>query len=69
MRTFLQRARGPAIIPFIEGDGIGIDVTPAMQRVVDAAVATAYGGGAPHPLDGGLRGREGQPALWPVVPG
>src|SRR5580693_6242477 len=25
------------IIPFIEGDGIGIDVTPAMQRVVDAA--------------------------------
>ena len=31
------------IIPFIEGDGIGIDVTPAMQRVVDAAVAKAYG--------------------------
>jgi isocitrate dehydrogenase len=30
------------IIPFIEGDGIGIDVTPAMQRVVDAAVAKAY---------------------------
>src|SRR5579862_6323368 len=32
------------IIPFIEGDGIGIDVTPAMQRVVDAAVARAYHG-------------------------
>ena len=31
------------IIPFIEGDGIGIDVTPAMQRVVDAAVFKAYG--------------------------
>ncbi len=31
------------IIPFIEGDGIGIDVTPAMLRVVDAAVAKAYG--------------------------
>ena len=31
------------IIPFIEGDGIGVDVTPAMQRVVDAAVARAYG--------------------------
>jgi len=30
------------IIPFIEGDGIGIDVTPAMRRVVDAAVAAAY---------------------------
>src|SRR6516162_8322064 len=32
------------IIPFIEGDGIGIDVTPAMRRVVDAAVAQAYRG-------------------------
>jgi isocitrate dehydrogenase len=32
------------IIPFIEGDGIGIDVTPAMRRVVDAAVHKAYGG-------------------------
>ena len=32
------------IIPFIEGDGIGIDVTPAMLRVVDAAVQKAYGG-------------------------
>jgi isocitrate dehydrogenase len=32
------------IIPYIEGDGIGVDVTPAMLRVVDAAVAKAYGG-------------------------
>jgi len=32
------------IIPFIEGDGIGVDITPPMQRVVDAAVAKAYGG-------------------------
>lgn len=31
------------IIPFIEGDGIGIDIAPAMRRVVDAAVADAYG--------------------------
>lgn len=31
------------IIPFIEGDGIGVDVTPAMLRVVDAAVEKAYG--------------------------
>ncbi|MCW9699907.1 NADP-dependent isocitrate dehydrogenase [Avibacterium sp. 20-129] len=30
------------IIPFIEGDGIGVDVTPAMQRVIDAAVEKAY---------------------------
>jgi isocitrate dehydrogenase len=32
------------IIPFVEGDGIGVDITPAMRRVVDAAVAKAYGG-------------------------
>ena len=31
------------IIPFIEGDGIGIDVTPAMRLTVDAAVKKAYG--------------------------
>ena len=31
------------IIPFIEGDGIGVDITPPMMRVVDAAVAKAYG--------------------------
>jgi len=32
------------IVPFIEGDGIGRDVTPAMRAVTDAAVAKAYGG-------------------------
>jgi len=32
------------IIPFIEGDGIGVDITPVMQKVVDAAVAKAYKG-------------------------
>ena len=32
------------IIPFIEGDGIGVDITPVMIRVIDAAVAKAYGG-------------------------
>ncbi len=32
------------IIPFIEGDGTGLDITPVMLRVVDAAVAKAYGG-------------------------
>ena len=32
------------IIPFIEGDGIGVDITPVMQAVVDAAVRKAYGG-------------------------
>ena len=32
------------IIPYIEGDGIGIDITPVMIKVVDAAVERAYGG-------------------------
>ena len=32
------------IIPFIEGDGVGRDTTPVMIKVVDAAVAKAYGG-------------------------
>lgn len=32
------------IIPFIEGDGIGVDITPVMRNVVDAAVEKAYGG-------------------------
>ncbi|WP_460122879.1 NADP-dependent isocitrate dehydrogenase [Pseudomonas sp. S2_C03] len=32
------------IIPFIEGDGIGVDVSPVMIKVVDAAVEKAYGG-------------------------
>ncbi len=31
------------IVPFIEGDGIGVDVTPAMMHVVNAAVKKAYG--------------------------
>jgi len=32
------------IIPYIEGDGTGRDITPVMLKVVDAAVAKAYGG-------------------------
>jgi len=31
------------IIPFIEGDGTGVDITPVMRKVVDAAVNAAYG--------------------------
>jgi isocitrate dehydrogenase len=33
------------IIPYIEGDGIGVDISPVMIDVVDAAVEKAYGGG------------------------
>ena len=32
------------IIPFIEGDGTGVDITPVMIKVVDAAVEKCYGG-------------------------
>ena len=32
------------IIPFIRGDGTGVDIWPATQLVLDAAVAKAYGG-------------------------
>ncbi len=32
------------IIPYIEGDGIGVDITPVMKKVVDAAVEKAYEG-------------------------
>ena len=32
------------IIPFIEGDGIGADITPVMRKTIDAAVEKAYGG-------------------------
>ncbi len=32
------------VIPFIEGDGTGIDITPVMRRVVDSAVEKAYDG-------------------------
>jgi len=32
------------IIPFIEGDGTGVDITPVMKKVVDAAVENAYDG-------------------------
>lgn len=32
------------IVPFIEGDGIGVDITPVMRAVIDAAVEKAYAG-------------------------
>ena len=32
------------IVPFIRGDGIGADISPVMQKVIDAAVKKAYAG-------------------------
>ncbi len=38
------RVPNQPIIPYIEGDGIGVDITPVMKKVVDAAVEKAYHG-------------------------
>jgi len=41
---FTLRVPDRPIVPFIEGDGIGVDITPVMRDVVDAAVDKAFGG-------------------------
>ena len=41
---FSLRVPDQPIIPYIEGDGTGLDITPVMLKVVDAAVDKAYGG-------------------------
>ena len=43
-KDFTLNSPDKPIIPFIEGDGIGVDITPVMRKVVDAAVKKAYGG-------------------------
>jgi isocitrate dehydrogenase len=56
------------IIPFIEGDGIGVDITPVMKNVVDAAVEKAYAGARKiHWLEvyaGEKSTREYGPDVW-----
>lgn len=42
-RNFSLNVPDQPIIPFIEGDGIGYDITPAMQLVINAAINKAYG--------------------------
>lgn len=44
-KDFTLNVPNNPIIPYIEGDGIGVDITPVMKRVVDAAVKKAYGDG------------------------
>src|SRR3982751_696808 len=41
---FSRQIPDEPIIPFIEGDGTGVDITPVMIKVVDAAILKAYGG-------------------------
>ncbi|HEY8622524.1 MAG TPA: NADP-dependent isocitrate dehydrogenase [Casimicrobiaceae bacterium] len=43
-KDFSLNVSDQPIIPYIEGDGTGFDITPVMIKVVDAAVAKAYGG-------------------------
>ncbi|HEX7953197.1 MAG TPA: NADP-dependent isocitrate dehydrogenase, partial [Burkholderiales bacterium] len=41
-KDFSLRVPANPIIPYIEGDGTGVDITPVMRKVVDSAVSTAY---------------------------
>ncbi|RKP56746.1 NADP-dependent isocitrate dehydrogenase [Pararobbsia silviterrae] len=43
-KDFSLNVSDTPIIPYIEGDGTGVDITPVMLKVVDAAVEKAYGG-------------------------
>ena len=43
-RDFSLEVPERPIIPYIEGDGTGVDITPVMLKVVDTAVQKAYGG-------------------------
>jgi isocitrate dehydrogenase len=43
-KDFTLQVPSNPIIPFIEGDGTGVDITPVMRKVVDAAVDVAYAG-------------------------
>ena len=42
-KDFTLNVPNNPIIPYIEGDGIGVDITPVMKKVVDEAVNNAYG--------------------------
>ncbi|HDS28948.1 MAG TPA: NADP-dependent isocitrate dehydrogenase, partial [Candidatus Acetothermia bacterium] len=55
------------IIPAIRGDGIGVDITPVMQRVVDAAVDRAYGGSRRISWIKALAGDEAIEVLHPEL--
>ena len=65
---FTLKVPNNPIIPFIEGDGIGVDITPVMRKVVDAAVKIAYSGSRKiHWLEsfcGEKATREYGPDIW-----
>jgi len=43
-QDFSLKVPDQPILPYIEGDGTGVDITPVMKKVVDGAVNVAYGG-------------------------
>jgi isocitrate dehydrogenase len=51
------------IIPYIEGDGTGMDITPVMLKVVDGSCKSLQRQAA-NPLDGSLCGRKVHSGLW-----
>ena len=60
-KSFRDGDSGQPIIPFIEGDGIGIDITPVIAMKVIDAVEQSLRRPEEDPLDGSLRG-ENRPA-------
>ncbi len=57
------------IIPFIEGDGTGIDIWPASKKVIDAAVEKAYGGSKSIAWKEVLAGEKAYNATGEWLPG
>ena len=55
-------------IPFVTGDGVGVEITPAMQQVLDAAVEKAYGGSRKLDWMEGQAGGRAYEALGTYLP-
>ncbi len=64
-KNFTLNVPDQPIMPYIEGDGTGVDITPVMIKVVDAAVAKAYRRQEEDRLDGGVCRRKINQGLWP----
>jgi len=56
------------VVPFIQGDGIGVDIWPAAKRVIDAAVENAYGSQRQIEWMELFAGEKGQEATGEILP-
>src|SRR3989441_11227322 len=63
------RVPNQPIVPFIEGDGTGPDIWRASQRVFDASVQKAYGGGGENGRVGVFVGEESEKKFEKSLPG